>query len=193
MVSGTSGSFVGGVTHAAGYVVGNGTTGYFGADTTIGTLGISGANAMIFVGIYESTATAAALHGLRGASTQRFYIGGVSSTSYSFRCPVTSTGDDIIIARAPGVLVGGSENTNSRYLVYNAGTSTSTVTSAIVLPDIAPYFLAANNAGSGAVWHSNEKCGFYGVGVAPSSQAVSEQFHASLRTLWETCTGLTLP
>jgi hypothetical protein len=193
MVSGTSGSFVGGVTHEAGYVVGNGTTGYFEVDTTINPLGISGSNAMLVAAIKTVTTTSAALHGLRDAATARFYIGAISSTTQSFRCPVTTTVGDMNIGRSPGVLVGVSAATNLRYLVHDGGTLTDTSASTIILPNIVPFFMASNNNGSGATWFSNEHHGMYGIGTAPPSIPLAESLQSAVRTLWETCTGLTLP
>jgi len=52
MIGLTSGTFVGGVTHASGYITGNGTTGYFNA-ANFGTLGLTETNFHSVVGIKQ--------------------------------------------------------------------------------------------------------------------------------------------
>jgi hypothetical protein len=77
MIGLTSGTFNGTVTHSAGYVQGNGSTGYFEppAGSEYGNLGLSNSSASIFYLALDETVKTNAFHGLAGSGTERFGIG----------------------------------------------------------------------------------------------------------------------
>ena len=194
MVSLTSGTFVGGVTHASGYVQGNGTTGYLNTNKTFAGCGGAINNFRIF-GL-NNTALNFALGGSgsslnvysaqsSGTSGRVAYGGGLTLTAAS-----AVTGIVSFIRRV------------SETEIYRRITSSRSLQGSDAIPQIGNspassnmFFMAANNTnlagGISATSFSSNRFGAFGMG--PQLSNANDQAHTlNLKTLWETCTGLTL-
>jgi hypothetical protein len=202
MIALGSGTFVGGVTHAAGYVQGDGTTGYLdpGASGNLQTLGMGGDNLHYMLGISL------------GGSASSVPIGAWDTNS-DRRCQITSeitvnrnvfanpaaliTSTALLTdASLAGVLVGSSTSFSARY-IHRRKTSGTTVDSNAVnenrpIPNEQPFILARKNTGQATNLFFNGRifAASYGLAIA---QADAPKFSLALKNLWETCTGLTLP
>jgi hypothetical protein len=196
MVSGMSGSFVGGVTPAAGYVQGNGTNGYLNSGLSYGTAGLSAGSAMIGELVYaaETRSPYNAYNGCGGSGVERFSMGQGTDSEMVFFHPNTTDRHQLAPPQN-GIFVGSSTATNARYLMrrntsgVSSGSSTANHTTNV--PNIDIFFMARNSNGAPTFW-SNKQLGacFFGTGI---NLATAEDFTLALKTLWETCTGLTLP
>jgi hypothetical protein len=167
MIARGSGTFVGTVTHGAGYVQGNGTTGYFNTNTSYGTNGLTASDAYAFSLV--KTASTLGFRGLQGRSqgTTASATFLSSNSGQLFRWNNTSTGAVFGTSAGTGIM-SASRQGGSR-TIYRRTTSSRTTSE-------------FNNAEIGA--------GGFGLGM---TNAQDSAFTASLKTLWETCTGLTLP
>ena len=190
MIGLTSGTFVGGVTHAAGYVQGNGTTGYFKTDVNCNSM-FSSQNNWAF-GMLSVT---------RPTSTYSPYMAGgnamVIYTDFPYnRYTAYGIGGSSILqpnSNGDGCLIGLEWDGSTRRLIERyAGSTTVLATNSIAndfgLPADPMEFLAATkdfqygNAKMGAGWCANS------LGVSNSNI-----FMSAMQTLWQTTTGLTLP
>ena len=196
LITTTSGTFVGGVTHAAGYIQGNGTTGRFDIGVSPDTLGLIDGDASLSALVYASQASTAfrVIHGVTQTSPARKNLRlarFTTTTSFDFGITVTNVAD----VNFNGIYIGSETASNSRYSrvrrsggVTSLATNTSSSTGGY--PTLNPQVMAANNGGSFAN-HSADQIGSTHIGLAmTTSQA--DAFTAALKTLWETCTGLTL-
>ena len=206
MISLTSGSFVPTVTHAAGYVQGDGTSGYFDFGVTPAALGASLSSATIAVLIK----TAGSLSGSRthiatsDIATNSAYLGIANPGGGSIRSAIASYIDSngYIEYNAGGYtstngIVLGGRSSGDRYIrlrkssgVIDGGTETEPDTGTI--PSVRNIYAMAFNYNGTALTFSDAEYGAFvvGTGMSPS---VSDQFTLALKDLWETSTGLTLP
>ena len=195
-----SGTFVGGVTHGAGYVQGDGSTGYMSMGTSPSAQGVTGSSGFAFVLVRQAESRTGANFTLVGAgnATSQLRIGHIiyeSQTSLLAPSVASAINSPNNMVRA-GIFYGGATASNARYFrvrrtagVQNAGSNTttdntSTTTTAMTL-------MVRNSAGE-YVEHTNARIGAGGFGLGLSI-ANSDAFSANLKTLWETCTGLSLP
>jgi len=205
MKSLTSGTFVGGVTHASGYVQGDGTTGYFNMGVTPSALGLTTIDAGFFALINQagSSGTRAYLAcadnvanttncGLATVSAGAILVGSFGSlldTSANVSVPLTHQATTGLIATFK---TGGSAFIQRRLTSGNSILVTDTEGGAGTIPTVRNlYALATNYAGTAASF-TDARLGSYGASGGMSSASVTD-FTANLKTLWETCTGLTLP
>ena len=203
MTSLTSGTFNGGVTHASGYVSTNGTTGHFLSDVSPG-----GAGCMLNgTGVFALITGASALNltnsqryfGAQSSSnlTRLFLSGGHASARFA------SSGinnalflTDFSAGDQRGVQFLGRNTSLSRFVLLRASSllsnSQSSLSSAI--NSTTPMcWLAGNNNGAISNYAPNTaRLGAAGM-TTGMAQADAEAFTDGLKTLWETCTGLTLP
>lgn len=199
IVSRTSGTFAGTVTHASGYVQGNGTTGYFDTGVTPSSLGMttSGGSVFALVNQSDSRTDIRFFVGETDASNRRVYLQQVTSTTIS----TTIYGAPASVSNASsarnGIFLGVVNATNDRYL-KRRGSAGVTYTSTNTTNDTAvssttrnPYVMANNNNGTAATF-SDARLGVYGLGLGLSS-VTGDTFTLAVKNLWETCTGLTLP
>jgi len=192
-----SGSFQGDVTPGAGFVKSDGTTGWM--DTNVGliTLGLS-LSSYHFAGLYKSSSGAPNSY-LFGAQSG-------SNTSRIFMTGTTITGDlsSPTLGRAAGVLASGdrlgvitfSGGQSNRFLkrrksdgVTQLGATTTTITAQPNNNNVA--FLANNSSGTIANF-CGEEIGAFSIGLE-LTDAQDTAYSLALATLWQTCTGLTLP
>lgn len=197
LVSGTSGTFVGGVTHAAGYAQGNGSTGYFDCGVSLATLGCSDSDTL--VGRLKKADTTS-------PSVRRDW--GVFDSAIKCCRHATSTTDIIVdhcstsignvvysAARSPGI-ESFLRTSGRHYYTRRDGSSHSILGSDVIadngtIPNEELFFMALNFQGTAA---SNTDAEFGAFYVGSGFSATDEvDFTSALKTLWETCTGLTLP
>jgi hypothetical protein len=198
MVSGTSGTFtVSGVTHAAGYVQGDG-TGYFDTGSTCGPLGITATDA--YGCFLAKTQLAGVAMGARNALTQHFGVqrGTLTSLWSQIMTNSTSGGGLHSVPLGDGNFNGVISHGNlpsgrfaARRTAASRGEYLTAHTAAGVPPTLAIWLMATNLVGSPNSISTTEFGAFmFGTGITSAQDALCT---AALKTLWETCTGLTLP
>ena len=205
MVGLTSGSFVGGVTHTTGYVTTNGTSGHFLSNVSVGGAGCT-LNGTGAYALYTSAASLLLINSntyfgsqnsdngtrvrLSGgvAETARFSFFGPNQGSFS---SILTTGDQ------RGIQFLGRDTSTNRFVVLRQGSNllsqNQSNTSSALNSTIPMCWLAHNNNGTiQAYTAATARLGASGM-TEGMSQANAEAFTVNLKTLWETCTGFTLP
>jgi len=199
MITLGSGTFNGGVTHTSGYVVGDGSTGYF--DTGISPLsaGINTSTGSMFVlhnnlpssyshGCTSGTSSFRIVNG-PASSIRIIIIGQAAATMHISNIPTGNASNAVTIASRT------STTTLSGMKRISSGVSPTYVrtvdVSAEAVPDNNIYALASNLNGvpSG---YSNPQLGVFGFGLSLTGREM-EYLTLRIKNLWETCTGLTLP
>jgi hypothetical protein len=201
MISNLSGSFIGGVTYASGYVNGNGTTGYFTFDLAPSALGLTTSSGSIYClvtgtsaingnqalgSVQDSSNSSRAGFRAGGANTRNIAVFTQSAVSYS----ETDARSILIASRT-------TSTTNSAYKRTSSGFVTtvneSTAASPVLVTTQTMTFMAFNVNGTfSSFTPSTVRFGAYGMGLGLTA-AQAESFSLALKNLWETCTGLTLP
>jgi hypothetical protein len=200
MVVRSSGTFVGTVTHASGYIQGDGSSGYLNTNANQSACSMT-ASSGYYLALANLAATGISKSFLGvGVLSNAMLIRAESATSVIARHFGSTTGQITSSAtNANGIISfsrqGGnrtmwrrSSSTRAAIAGPTAGAdSGSTVTANI-------FSLAGNNADTGSVPvnHSNARVGVlaFGSGVTDSTDA---NITSAVKTLWETCTGLTIP
>jgi hypothetical protein len=195
MISGSSGTFNGTVTHAAGYVQGDGSTGYFDFGSRMPTDGLTFDNGLIFALCNETPSVAASYLGvLLTSNSQLIRMSGLSVIQARYTGSATSIigGNNM-----NGILTVCSQASNLRSFRRrsSAGASSiatsSTETLSFALANLNCYGLGRNTAGTASEL-ANGRFGSYGYSLK-MSDSDTDLFSLSLKNLWETCTGLTIP
>jgi hypothetical protein len=194
MVTLGSGSFVGAVTYAAGYVQGDGTSGYFNTGVTPDGIGLS-KDSEFFGGLCFLPPTAASRFISAQTATVAIAIDHFATTIPASSRSSTNANFALSLANQNGLFVS-IRDTAATHNLYRRTTSdfsasadkTGTASGGIAHNIV----VMARNVGGSISSYSNGRYGLYfmGHGLARSSAA---NFTSSLKTLWETCTGLTLP
>jgi len=192
MVSLTSGSFVGGVTHNAGYVQSDGITGYFDLGVSSSGLGHTTSSASLFYLAMDSIATKTYIGAANDTILTR--LNNTSSTN-RFNSNTTVFNCATVVATARGVTIGNRVGDNLRVVTKRlAGYVQSPVISKPADASMLTqsfYAMCYNYLGT-ATNITTSRLGAYGVGM--SFPDVDLQITTiAIRELWETCTGLTLP
>jgi hypothetical protein len=201
MVVRSSGTFVGTVTHSSGFIKGDNSTGYFNIGTGQTACGISASSAYYFA-LAKTAPT---------SITSRSFLGsGATSDAMTLRAETSSS----IIARHYGSTTGQitansitnhgiisfsrfdgnrtifQRRSSSRSVIAGptAGANSGNTTNANI------FVCAVNNSNSGSSPsnHSNAEIGMAGFGSGVSD-ATDSSITSAIKTLWETCTGLTIP
>jgi hypothetical protein len=202
MTSLTSGTFVGGVTHTAGYMQGDGTTGYLdpGSAGNLRTLGLSGSSLTYMVGISQQGALLSVIQGVfDGNALNRCQLTNEITTSQNiFACPLLNT--NCVNAASPrdGILVGSVTSTTERYLHRRKTAGITAATNngnsgGVNVPDFQPYIMARYNQSTGLPslhYDGRIFASSYGLSM---TRAQAEDYSLNVKSLYETCTGLTLP
>lgn len=198
MVSRLSGEFtLSGVTHAAGYVFGNGSTGYFDSEIGLTAVGGSNASGSMWQIIPQRVNGINRYEGVNGPGLERVSIGASSASLNQFILPSNNSAVTLGTAEtSAGILIGSTTSTSSRFAKFRkAGsftTATNTTLDTTVIPSGNLFFLARNNNDAGINNAHTERRGGYGFGLG-LTQAQAEGFAANLETLYEGLTGITLP
>ena len=194
MITRASGTFSGTVTHSAGYVKGDGSTGYFAVDDTLHD--IIGDTSLASIIRLQLNNSGGINYSGAFVSTNRLLLGnngsGTTTTGTIGRNTIFATGGFSV-----GVLVA-ARTSNTSLIVhgrdssgFSSGTEVTTLND-LNIPNIAPYFAGgANNNSSLFASPAPAEEGAYGVGDALTTSQ-SEAFSLALKNLWETSTGLTL-
>jgi len=203
IIGGTSGTFPvsGGVTHEAGYVQGNGTTGYFNFGVTPSTLGLTLASAAVFALVYQAppgTVSESMVTAVDGSDTTKVLELSHQATGIAFRnANVTSGTIQPTLARASqnGIIIGSRQGGNRR-VVRRATSGVSTLidsagADAGTIPVTGTLQAMRSSFGSGLAY-SDARYGAYGASMGLTVDQC-QTLSAGLKTLWEGLFNLTLP
>lgn len=205
MIGLTSGTFNGTVTHSAGYVESDGSTGYFdpGAGSEPNTLGLSNASATLFMVVSNNSDAAAgqiASTTSTIAANNRFQFNTFAGEQ-NFACPTNSSSSPLTLISTSdgitnGVFIGSVTATNARYLHRRTTADTlvlsNTATDTTTLSTHRPFVLARNNTGTPDIFTNSARIAVAGWGLA-IAQADAGNFSLAIKNLYEATTGLTLP
>jgi len=183
MISLTSGTFNGGVTHGAGFVQGNGTTGYFDFGVSPIAQGLSVGDHFLIALSY--TAETDGLECIVGASDGS---GDLSLFNYLYDSGTDRINYGAVITT--GVIIGSQIGSDKK--VFRRLTSGFTTLESRTIAPAGSVSASMYSIARGTQWHCDNKLGLYGIGLGLSA-ATATNFSTHLKNLWETCTGLTLP
>ncbi len=195
MISGSSGTFNGTVTHAAGYVQGDGSTGYFDFGSRMPTDGLTFDDGLMFALCNQTPSVAASYLGvISGTNSQLIRMSGLNTiqSRYTSNGTTLNGGNNM-----NGVLTICSQASNLRSFRRRSSTgsvslgTSSTETASFALANLNCYGFSRNSAGTLSE-PSNGRFGSYGYSLK-MSDSDTDSFTLALKNLWETCTGLTLP
>ena len=197
LITATSGTFVGGVTHGAGFIQGNGSTGYFNLLASPQGVGMVPGSSSTFALVYQAQNTFNSLLAtqppsnryqgiIRGGATTMQILAGLNSAA-------NATDNNGV-----GIYIESEIATNSRYLrrrTTSAGSvslATNTTTPSGVYASFNINALCGQAVTNTRYGFSSAQTGGFGVGLAMTTTQ-ADAFTLAYKTLWETCTGLTLP
>ena len=200
VVGGTSGTFVGtgAVTHSAGFVQGNGSTGYFSSDTSATAVGMTTTSGLAGVIVYQADTrnSLKCLLGTRNndsSGSVLIYQTDSSNLQGAIGRSIGSEPSSFLANTPNGVILVNRNSTDLQIHRRNSSAFTSGGANAIVaapVTNVNQRFMALWEAAP--FFHTNAKIGamFMGTGL---TDALAETLSLRLKTLWETCTTLTLP
>lgn len=202
MITRTSGTFpvAGGVTHDAGYVQGNGTSGYFDIGSTPSALGLTTSGGSAFALVYDQDSRTDTRYflGQTDSINRRVYLRQFTSTAISSTMYYAAGADTANSSSdRTGIFLGVVNTTSSRYLKRRSSsgiayTTLNTNTETTTASPTRNVFAMANNFNGTAASFSDAKMGLYGLGLG-FSDSDGDKFTLALKNLWETASGLTLP
>lgn len=190
MVSLTSGRWVGGVTHAAGYVQGDGSTGYFNTETPSVTFFGSGANS-VTAGALRLTDAGISSASILGAGSLTNAIQS-TRTNVDFRAvtPLSYTPfAGIVMGWREGTTMGVSKRDSVGYEDVNSTTITgegADISSSV-------YYMARNNSSIGGTIPTNFNASRYGVVFSVVGSINREAFSLNIKSLYENLTNTLIP
>jgi hypothetical protein len=195
MVSRTSGEFtLSGVTHAAGYVQGDGTSGFFDVKATPFALGQTTASlALSFISKNAELTQTRAVFSAYQSSIQ---MADLSSTAIAIQFTPGSTQSNATIAGADqtGVLIASREGGQRRVHRRNSSAFSTLLNTTLADSGIIPtidYNIMRSRFGGGG-FYSGRQLGSFGIHMG-LTELQADGFSANLKILWESLTGLTLP
>jgi hypothetical protein len=193
----TSGTFVGSVTHGAGFVLSDTTTGYMDTNVGITTLGLS-LSSYHFAGLYKASSAKSNsnLFGAQsGGNVNRMFITGttynadLSSATLGRASGTVASGDRLGIFTFSGAASNRFLKQRKTSGVTTLGSTTTTITAQ---PNNLNVAFLANN-GSGTIGnYCGEEIGAFSIGLE-LTDAQDTAYSLALKNLWEGTTGLTLP
>jgi hypothetical protein len=203
MIGLTSGTFNGTVTHSAGYVEGDGTTGYFNTGATPASIGLSGSSAHFCFGSLTDFTNVFPKGGIGGNGSGPSAASDFVHSSVNgliFRWSGTGVGQVNVNSARQGILTASREGGDRRLAIRTTASRTLLANTAGAdngsIPNNNVFFLAVNNTSvSGATNPNNYNDGqaaFYSLGLG-LTDAQDTAYTLALKTLWESTTGLTLP
>ena len=195
MVSRTSGEFtLSGVTHAAGYVQGDGTSGFFDVKATPSALGQT--TASLALSLISKNAELAGTRAVFSAYQTSTQMADLSSTATAIQFTPGADQSNAIIAGADqtGVLIasreGGQRRVHRRNSAAFSTLLNTTLADSGTMPTI-DYNIMRSRFGGGG-FYSGRQLGSFGIHMG-LTELQADGFSANLKTLWESLTGLTLP
>ena len=195
MIARGSGTFVGGVTHAAGYVQGDGSTGYFDFGVSPSTLGMSTDSLLaVYLNYENGSGGFKRFIDSHNSGSQTMTTSQNPPTTITLDAGNTSTARLAATSELTGIILSsrasGTTFIQRRITSGSSTIATATVASAGAIPTNPIYALARLAGGYSA--GNNNKIGAYGVGLGLSS-GNGENYSLALKALWEGCTNLILP
>jgi len=202
MVTLASGTFVGGVTHASGYVQGNGSTGYFNLGSPPSGVGLTAINGMIFC-LCNLADTNTDSRSLIAVTNGTGFEGIDSNTTSAIRMYYgngTLNQGQLAASLSPrsahtGILTASYDGTTRNFRRRTSTGAASLISTTGIAYSITNdqniFAMALNSLGFPVRYH-NGRFGAYGLGLSMSNTD-ADAFSANMKTLWETSTGLTLP
>ena len=204
MVSRLAGEFtLSGVTHAAGYVQGDGSSGYFNFNVTPSSLGLTTSSGNEFV-LHKTapsgTTDKVSISSVDGVDLTRvadliFRSVNVRFSYNDFNVAASSIDAPLVRASQTGIIIGSREGGNRSVFRRNSSTFANLLTQAggdFGTVPTTKTFAAMRSQYASGVSYSDAQMGAYGAGLG-LSEAQANGFSANLKTLWESLTGLTLP
>lgn len=197
VVTRASGTFSGGVTHGAGYIQGDGSTGYFSFAASPSDIGMGPANGH-YLSLQAATTNQAGFVAHCGSgNTNRFslYRGGQADLYTAFGGTTGHNGSTTDGGIASGQRFGGHTRIHKRLTAGRSTVVDTTVADAGATVTAPIYGLAWNfrdTAGSSPANYFNGQIGVLSAGLG-MSDADDTAYTLAVKALWETCTGLTLP
>lgn len=194
LITATSGTFVGGVTHGAGFVQGNGSTGRFAMNASPQGIGMVAGSSSTFALVRTAQAAFNAVI----VSTP---VGGkFNGFTYGATNLIWSAGSTANLTIAPphtGIIIESETAVNSRYIRKRTTSgvtslSTNTTNFAGNYASFNQSVMSGQSVISSFYGYSTAEIGGYGIGLAMTTTQ-ADAFTLAYKTLWETCTGLTLP
>jgi hypothetical protein len=191
MITRVSGTYNGTVTHSAGYVQGDGSTGYFAVDETPANLGMTNASGSLFA-LRKSVVGAKFIIGTVASEAQRTYltaVGGALQGQYinasgSYTGPTSSDDDGIaLMNRLDGDTTVHFRTSTGETTNVNTYADTGTIATSVM------HVMALNGR---TTQRDSSHYGAYGCGLGMTT-ANTTAFTLALKNLWETSTSLTLP
>jgi hypothetical protein len=198
MITLASGTFTGSVTHAAGYIQGDGTTGYMDLGVSPSTLGLTTSSASLGVLVYQddSRIDSGTSISLIGSNAGIANAGAVRLVNQAFsNVSVNLCGTSFAFsASKEGVFLGNRTETNA-YTINTRRTSgfaeVSSTGAASGVTTVSAVLLARSQGGS-IMQHTNSRVGLAFIGTE-FALGKPETVTLHLKNLWEGTTGLTLP
>jgi hypothetical protein len=195
LITTTSGTFVGGVTHSSGYIQGNGSTGYFNMGASPQGVGMVPGSSSTFFLVYQFQATFNVL--LQTAPPSNKLQGIVRGTGVTQLNAGLNSGANFTDVIGNGIYIESETAVNARYLrkrttsgAVSLGTNTTTPTGVYATYNIQA--LVGQSTINSRFGYSTAQTGGFGVGLAMTTTQ-ADAFTLAYKNLWETCTGLTLP
>ncbi len=192
-----SGTWAGTVTHGAGYVAGNGSTGYLATGLTPAAAGITTTSLWLgflrkATGLGSGTVIGSA--GAAGVLPCRYTESGGSAfldfTNY-VGGRLANANLDTVAGIISARIVGTAKNTRARTAAGIVHSATGATSSLDTVNTVALHLLAENVNGTPSNFTTDEiGAAWIGLGVSDADDAA---FTADLEILWESLTGLTLP
>lgn len=191
MIALGSGTFNGGVTHAAGYVEGNGTTGYFDTGNTATAKGLSDASCSLgFIAAGTFNGSSGFEMGADDGSSKSLILGLFSNFMFS---SVAGQADLGFFTLAKGIYMTGRESGRIRLHFRNTASGFTTPSDDANTAGNIPTAQNDRYMGIGAASPSYDTtqmgAAFWGTGF---TAAQAEDFSSDLQTMWEALTGITL-
>ena len=203
LISRNSGTFVGGVTHGSGFVQSNGTTGYFNSNVSAQSLGVTASLGTYFALVQQAdtntdsrcmmgTTNATSFNAIEHQNTTQariFFGNGVSGQGIIVSSAFANRASQV------GIFTGSYDGTTRNFRLRRSSGTTSLNSVAGMpynAPDNANIPVMCLLSGGAFVRFHNGRLGAYGVSLTSDISGV-DALTLSLKTLWETCTGLSLP
>ena len=198
IISGTSGTFTGTITHAAGYIQGDGSTGTFRFNGNPSGLGLTLNSGFLFTLCNQATTIVGVPIGaLQGVTNRCSMTSGAGTLGIEYTSSATGINFTQGLSNQNGVICF-SRTSSSSSTLYQRKTSgfstlaTNTNTETITPPNVEVCVMARGRTSTTQDNYTNGRHGAYGIGLGMPQANVSN-FTFALKNLWETCTGLTLP
>jgi hypothetical protein len=196
MIALGSGTFNGTVTHGAGFVQGDGSTGWFDSGVTPETLGLSPSTAYLCALAKTEMISSRAI-GARNSVSQDFNLTRITtSLSCGIMANVNGSGLLLSAATCSGILsgsrVGGTRFVARRDVSGRSNLASVTDADFGTTPTVNIGLMAGNIVTTGATSFTNNEFGAFAIGTG-LTDTQDGNFTLALKNLWETATGSVLP